>query len=291
MKKEYTMKEIQDCILSIVKDIDVFCRENDIEYYLMGGSALGAMRHKGFIPWDDDLDIFMTVPNYRKFLKLFEEKAGQDERFKKYFLQKENTKEWPLFLSRVCLNGTTMVSDEFKNNFRQHHTVFVDIMCLYSSPDNGVQRWFQYVAALMLRINALALCNFPNKSRLKRIALSLSKIVVNPLTKPLFIKHVNRFEGKETKLVGHFFGRARFRRTSFERKYLGNSPRYVAFEDTMLPVFENVEDYLLARFGDKWMEMPSQEVKDQYPIHGNFVDLEKDYTEYIGEDKKSWIYE
>lgn len=290
MKKEYTMKEIQDCILSIVKDIDIFCRENNISYYLMGGSALGAMRHKGFIPWDDDLDIFMTVDNYKEFLEMFDKKAPKDKRFQKYFLQKENTKEWPLLLSRVCLNGTTMISDEFKFNLRQHHTVFVDIMCLYSAPKNDTVRWFQYMTAQLLRVNALALSGFPNESLAKRIALKISKVVVNSVTRPLLIKYVHRYEGKNTEFMGHYFGRARFRRTSFLRSYLGSKPRYVPFEDTELPVFENVEEYLVARFGDKWMEMPSQETKDQYPIHGNSVDLEKDYTEYMSKDRKQWIY-
>lgn len=284
------MKEIQECILSIAKDIDVFCRENEIEYYLMGGSALGAMRHHGFIPWDDDLDIFMTVDNYNKFLNLFGEKLKTDARYQKYFLQKENTEEWPLFLSRVCLNGTTMISDEFKFNMKQHHTVFVDIMCLYSSPENNIARLMQYIAAQLLRVNALALCNFPNKSFIKRIALKLSKIIVNPATRPALIKYVHRYEGRDTVYVGHYFGRARFKKTAFLRSYLGTKPRYVPFEDTEFPVFENVEEYLVARFGSKWMEMPSQETRDQYPIHGDFVDLEKDYTEYMNRDGNQWIY-
>lgn len=288
--KNYTLREIQECILSIIKDVDIFCRENEIEYYLMGGSALGAMRHQGFIPWDDDLDVFMTVENYQKFLRLFEEKAKDDPRFSKYFLQKENTEQWPLFLSRVCLNGTTMVSDEFKNNMKQHHNVFVDIMCLYSAPENDRERWIQYAAAQMLRVNALALCGFTNKSLVKRLVLLCSRIVVNPVTRPLLLRYVHRYEKKDTRFMGHYFGRARFWKTSFPRSYLGKAARYVPFEDTQLPVFENVEEYLRTRFGEKWREMPSEETKSMYPVHGNFVDLERDYTEYMNSSRTQWTY-
>ena len=51
---------LQKVILMIIKDIDSFCKDNGIEYYLLGGSAIGAIRHKGFIPWDDDQDIIIT---------------------------------------------------------------------------------------------------------------------------------------------------------------------------------------------------------------------------------------
>lgn len=285
MSEENTIKDIQNSILSIMKDIDIFCKENNISYYLMGGSALGAMRHKGFIPWDDDLDIFMTVDNYKRFLELFELKGNKD----KYFLQHENTVEWPLFLSRVCLKGTTLISDEFKQNFKQHHTVFVDIMCLYSAPKNKFAHRTQYFVAQLLRINALALSNFTNKNLVKRIIMKLSKIIVNPMTKAMLINYVHKYENKNTELMGHYFGRARYKNTSFPREYLGKQ-RYIDFEDTKLPVFEKVEKYLETRFGPNWMELPNQKTRDQYPVHGSFVDLNRDYTEYMNDDQTKWIY-
>jgi len=284
MAKVYTLQDIQASILSVAKYLDSFCKENGIKYYLMGGSALGAMRHKGFIPWDDDLDVFMTVENYQKFLKLFPQKGDN----RKYFLQRENTREWPLFLSRICLNGTTIISDEFKFNMKQHHNVFVDIMCLYSAPDNELLRRLQYYAAQILRVSALEYANFPQEEKAKWLAMKLSRVFVNPITRPWLKKFVLAFEGKETEQVGHFFGRARYPRTNFLRKYIGET-RYVTFEDTELPVFENVEEYLVARFGKKWMEMPDQKTRDQYPVHANFVDLENDYTKYIKEGK--WDFE
>ena len=64
LSDSYGILELQDKILEIAKYIHDFCEEHDIDYCLMGGSALGAKRHGGFIPWDDDLDIFMTPDNY-----------------------------------------------------------------------------------------------------------------------------------------------------------------------------------------------------------------------------------
>ena len=61
------MNKVQVNLLEIVKYLDDFCKTEKITYYLMGGSALGAMRHKGFIPWDDDFDVFMDKYNYKKF--------------------------------------------------------------------------------------------------------------------------------------------------------------------------------------------------------------------------------
>lgn len=121
--------------------------------------------------------------------------------------------------------------------------------------------------------------------------MKMSKILVNRWIRKSLENYVHGFEGVKTVQVGHFYGRARYPRTNFLRKYIGDgNPRYVAFEDTQLPVFEYVEEYLVSRFGERWMDMPDQRTRDQYPVHANFVDLEKDYTEYMSGDKKYWIY-
>ena len=269
------LKELQQVILEIALDFNIFCLENNITYYLMGGSALGAMRHKGFIPWDDDFDVFMDSDNYFKFLKIAKNKLNTD----KYYFQEENTQEWPLFFSKVRMNNTTFIEKDVIGK-DMHHGIYIDIMCLNNTSSNKYIRYLQYFSARVLNTKALINKGYITNSKIKKFALYLSKIIVVGFVKNILLSFIRNFNNKETLMVGHFFGRAPFLKTSFDKSYLGKQ-RYVKFEHLNLPVPQNVEEYLTVRYGKKYMELPSEEVKMQYPSHAYIVDTKKSYKEYM----------
>lgn len=275
MTIEIDIKAVQNKILEIAKYFDEFCKENEITYYLMGGSALGAVRHKGFIPWDDDLDVFMTFGNYQKLI----EKAGKYLDKEKFYFQKENTTEWPLFFSKLRINGTTFLEEDSKHR-NMHQGVYIDIMCLNYVPENKILRYIQYLSALSLTAQTIAERGYvTTNSFSKKLAMFLANNFIKGPIKRALLSNVRRYNDCKMEMVGHFFGKAPFSKTSFPKSWLGE-PRYVDFEDTVLPIPEEAEKYLELRFGD-FMKIPDESTLAEYPIHASFVDLKKDYSEYV----------
>ena len=121
------LRKQQQRMLEILLHIDEVCKRYNIKYWLSSGTLLGAVRHGGFIPWDDDLDIEMLKEDYDRFLEVFEE---SDE----FVLQtRQNDKYYPLPFAKVRDKHTSL--DELGNNLNyKHKGLFVDIFCLEPSP-------------------------------------------------------------------------------------------------------------------------------------------------------------
>ena len=103
--KEMTLRELQLFSLEILKDVHHFCIENGIDYSMVDGSLIGVARHKGFIPWDDDIDIIMRRPDYDRFCKTY--------RSDRFLLKcKENDPDYLLAFARVYDNKKTSLSTD-----------------------------------------------------------------------------------------------------------------------------------------------------------------------------------
>ena len=269
------LKLLHNKILEIAEYFDEFCNENGIVYYLMGGTALGAVRHRGFIPWDDDYDIFMDYKNYKKLLSLVDGKIDKS----KYYFQKEDTKEWPMYFSKIRMNGTAFIEKGLVGK-KMHHGIYIDIMCLNNTYNIKGIRYIHYLFARILNTKALSDNGYMTNSLIKKSALFLSRITIIGYFRRLLLWIVRVLNNYNTLLVGHFFGRAPFNKTSFPFSFLGKQ-RYMKFENLMLPVPNNVEGYLKVRYGSNYMDIPSDEEKMKYPSHAYIVDTFKSYKEYM----------
>ncbi len=132
------LKELQNVEYDILCDFDDFCREHNLKYQLYGGTLLGAVRHNGFIPWDDDIDLIMDVVDFRKFIKTFK-KYGIDGYFCSSY-QTEN--EAPNYMLKLRKNGTLMPEYNFRK-LNIHNGIFIDIFCWFNKPDSPFLIKFQ----------------------------------------------------------------------------------------------------------------------------------------------------
>ena len=121
MKQYLSKEELKDSQMNILKFIDRVCKENDISYFVNYGTLLGAIRHKGFIPWDDDIDICLYREDYDRFLNVVKEL--KDERYK---VLDYDSSDWYFQNFAVIVDEWTVVEDNIK--VKPHDTsVFVDV--------------------------------------------------------------------------------------------------------------------------------------------------------------------
>lgn len=276
LKDEYGIIELQDKILEIMVYVDAFCREHGIVYYLMGGSALGAMRHSGFIPWDDDLDIFMDYANYNKFEACCN-KYLDTERF---YYQKRDTKELPYFFSKIRMNGTTCIEEVNANRPSMHQGVYVDVMCLNNAAPAGWRRRVQYFSAALLKAKALTKTAYHTTDWKKVFFLLLARIIVRGPIKKFLLYEVERYNTTPTGEMAHVFGRAKYKNSFYPTDCFAPG-RLVPFEKVELVVPSNVEKYLCIRYGKDYMKMPSEKTKAIYANHAMRWNTHRDYREFI----------
>ena len=259
-------RHLQLVILGIMKGIDALCRKNDITYYLLGGSAIGAVRHQGFIPWDDDLDIVMSPDNYERFIKVCRTQLDTT----KYYFQ-EGFKDWPLGFSKIRLKGTAVKENGGFSCGDDKDGIYVDVFKMENSPRGRFAQWMQYIAAKYYLCYQLAERGYDGASTKQRIMIALSFPLRWAALRRRLKAYIEGFKD-DSMFFGSFYFRTRIK-TAFTAKSVFGQPKLHQFEDTMLPIPEHVDEYLTQMFGDYMIPPPPEK---QVGLHM----LEVDFGQY-----------
>ena len=273
LDEQYGFLELQDKILEIALYIDSVCRENDIDYCLMGGSALGAKRHNGFIPWDDDLDVFMTPTEYEKFRSVFQEKGDHA----KYYLQEWGAIDGMVTISKIRMNGTTYLEKDFKD-WDIHQGIYVDIFILHTCPNHKIQQMWQCLWAKYVIMKGLAIRGYDRRDGFLGFALKVMAHLPDKMWVKYGLTQVYKYRDKDTKYLCNFMGKAVFKNAIYKREWFEGT-EYVPFEKVKLKAPKNIHEFLSFRFGD-YMKPPTPE-RIKWEQHAESWDTKKDFREYL----------
>lgn len=270
LKKSVDKREHQMSLLKILKEFDRVCKLIGVNYTLFAGTLLGAVRHKGFIPWDDDLDVIMLRTDYDRFLA----EAGKYLDTDVFFLQKEFSEHWPMFFSKLRLNGTACLEKFHPKDEEMHQGIYIDIFPCDDAADSNLGKKLQFFASKVVIAKSLYRRGYETDSTKKKLFMQLCRLM--PMR--LFV-NITKKGKKGGKDVHSFFAAARdYSKNVYPRK-LFTETDFSEFEGEAFPTPLEYDKLLSMLYGN-YMELPPP-AERQKKQHAILVDTEKSYKEYV----------
>lgn len=264
-----TIVQTQAALASLLAEFDRICKQLDIPYVLFAGTMLGAVRHQGFIPWDDDVDVMMLREDYDRFLAQAEKLLDQE----KFFLQKEFSPHWPMFFTKLRLNGTAYLERYHPKDPECHQGLYLDIFaCDYAAPGKLRQR-LQFFASKVVIAKCLDARGYDTDSKLKKVFMALCRVL--PL-KP-FLKLAKGKARKNGQLQSFLGGAHGFEQNIYPAEWFDQRTELL-FNGKAYPVSAAYDAFLTRLYGD-YMQLPSPEQRRKKQ-HAILIDLERSYEEY-----------
>ena len=277
------IKKVQEIELDILLEFDRICKKYDINYQLYSGTLIGAIRHKGFIPWDDDIDVSMLRADYNRFLSVVESELDSEYFFQTY----ETDPNYINKFAKIRKNGT-MFKEELVSELEMHHGLYIDIFVFDSVEFDSLKGKFQiwqlrtvdsfFKNRLKYRYESLdeGFEKFKAKFKYNLIKiLPISKLSVDRWS----LKTMTKLNHKKTEYVADFSnpGPGILETFMMKRKTLEESIPW-DFEGHSFPVPKAYDIVLTRAYGD-YMKQPD---KDNRVSHHDIIeiDLNSDENKY-----------
>jgi lipopolysaccharide cholinephosphotransferase len=256
------LRKLQLLELEILLELKQICEKHSIPFILIGGTLIGAVRHNGFIPWDDDVDIGMLREHFDKFCKI-----APNELSEKYFLQTPETDNTcgSYCIARVRLKGTKFVVKTQPKNWK-HIGFCIDIFPYENIPDSNILGYLYWsVFNVLKRVYSIRLGYRPHPPKLiYRVIMRLGIILFLPIStrtlKSFLEMYHKKYENLNSKYVVLLSGSWGFRNERHLRETVIKTTS-LPFEGTFMPVPGNYDLFLREQYGD-YMTPPPEDKRN-----------------------------
>ena len=265
------MEQLKKIELVIFREFIGICEKLNLKYYVLGGTLLGAVRHNGFIPWDDDIDVGMPRKDYERFLR--EAPALLNER---YFLQNHVTDpNWVSNFSKIRDSRTTFIESSVKK-FSINHGVYIDIFPLDYHDKADEEKFFRKFRRYTRRIG-LSYWTPGIKQKIKKCLISFIPFLCCPSLKKTVLKRENLMKRNgKTPYIANYCG-AWGRKEIIPAAWYGDGV-VLNFEGMNVIAPSNYDAWLTQVYGE-YMKLPPEEKRKPHH-YTEIVDLEKSYKNY-----------
>lgn len=265
------MKRVHKVQLDMALEVKKICEKYDIKYFIIAGTLLGAVRHKGFIPWDDDLDIGMIREDYEKFIDVAKEELKEE-----YFLQTWDTdSNFGLPIAKLRKNGTKFI-EENSSKTNSNNGIYIDIFPFDNVPMNTVRKKIHSNKIYVLKRIILIKLSYElwgKQDVLKKNIYKFLKLISKPLTlksvKKLLYREMVKYNICKTDNVVAAGGAYGYCKESIKREWVDNLSNII-FEDYELACPKKHISYLKYFYGD-YMKLPPEDKR--YNRH-NIINIE-----------------
>lgn len=267
------LKEMQNIEKDILKYIDEICKKNNIQYTVDGGTALGAIRHNGFIPWDDDVDIALISSEYDKLIKCL--KNDNNTRYKLLDISNETTYPYPF---AKVVDSETILKEEGQISIN-NYGIYVDIFKYFAMPNNPILRFFYYLKIKKYQ-RYISYYIFENikannifikkvkmmiKNKAKRIGI---KTLLNKLE-----KQIDKYSFEKSKYCICNWPCGKRKNVIIKTEIFNNGITQHKFEDININIMKEYDKYLTTSYGN-YMQFPPK--SEQKPPHTAKAHWKKD---------------
>lgn len=252
---EKTLKKIHEIDITILKEIHKLCEKHGIRYFLLGGSMLGAVRHKGFIPWDDDIDIGMPRHDYDRFIEICNIELPSNIQICTY----DNNKRHVHNFAKVENTNTILIDENFEHIGERG--VFIDVFPLDGAPTNRLLRKIHLLYINFLQ-NIIILMNISTKKKRNIFKKLIIKVIQNLNFDAKKINYrldkiLKKYDYDNSTVISNYTGKWR-EKEMMEKCIMGN-PKLIDFENEKYYGVEYPHEYLKNLYGQTYMSLPPEE--------------------------------